>query len=76
MLFNVNNVTGKDNHNVRRMSMSDDNDLTLNEVCEILDKSPTTIKRYARENLLLTEQNGNVLSFSKAEVMRLACSER
>ncbi|AZG72168.1 helix-turn-helix domain-containing protein [Shewanella livingstonensis] len=56
--------------------MSDDNDLTLNEVCEILDRSPTTIKRYARENLLLTEQNGNVLSFSKAEVMRLACSER
>lgn len=77
MLFNVNNVTGKDNHNVRRMSMSDDNDLTLNEVCEILDKSPTTIKRYARENLLLAEQNGEVLSFNKAEVMRfLAFSER
>ncbi|ABI73041.1 MULTISPECIES: helix-turn-helix domain-containing protein [Shewanella] len=56
--------------------MSDDNDLTLNEVCEILDKSPTTIKRYARENLLFTEQNGNVLSFNKAEVMRYrACSE-
>ncbi|AZG33637.1 MAG: helix-turn-helix domain-containing protein [Shewanella psychromarinicola] len=57
--------------------MSDANDLTLNEVCEILDKSPTTIKRYARENLLFTEQHGNVLSFNKAEVMRyLAFSER
>jgi predicted site-specific integrase-resolvase len=56
--------------------MSDVNDLTLNEVCEILDKSPTTIKRYARENLLFTEQHGNVLSFNKAEVMRyLAVSE-
>ncbi|QDE30082.1 MULTISPECIES: helix-turn-helix domain-containing protein [Shewanella] len=57
--------------------MSDNNDLTFNEVCEILDKSPTTIKRYARENLLFTEQNGEVLSFNKAEVMRyLACSDR
>jgi len=57
--------------------MSDDNELTLYEVCEILDKSPTTIRRYARENLLLTEQNGDELSFNKAEVMRyLAFSQR
>ncbi|QIR15570.1 helix-turn-helix domain-containing protein [Shewanella aestuarii] len=44
--------------------------LTLDEVCKILDKSPTTIKRYARENLLTSEQNGDELSFSEAEVMR------
>ena len=44
--------------------------LTLDEVCTILDKTPTTIKRYARENLLSSEQNGDELSFSEAEVMR------
>jgi len=58
-------------------NMSDNDYLTLDEVCKILDKSPTTIKRYARENLLSSEQNGEELSFNKDEVMRyLAFSER
>jgi excisionase family DNA binding protein len=58
-------------------NMSDNDYLTLEEVCKILDKSPTTIKRYARENLLSSEQNGQELSFNKEEVMRyLTFSER
>ncbi|MGI2171187.1 helix-turn-helix domain-containing protein [Shewanella sp. MF05960] len=57
--------------------MNDNDYLTLDEVCEILDKSPTTIRRYARENLLLSEQNGQELSFNKVEVMRyLTFSDR
>ena len=51
-------------------NMSENDYLTLDEVCKILDRSPTTIKRYARENLLLSEQNGEELSFNKDEVMR------
>lgn len=44
--------------------------LTMDEVCKILDKSPTTIKRYARENLLSSVQRGEELRFPKEEVMR------
>ncbi|MBV7314704.1 helix-turn-helix domain-containing protein [Shewanella sp. NIFS-20-20] len=44
--------------------------LTLDEVCKILDKSPTTIKRYARENLLSSVEEGDDIRFPEAEVMR------
>lgn len=44
--------------------------LTLEEVCKILDKSPATIKRYARENLLSSHQDGEELTFPEGEVMR------
>lgn len=47
-----------------------DKRLTLDEVCKILDKSPATIKRYARENLLSSEQDGDNVTFPEAEVMR------
>jgi len=49
--------------------MSDDI-LDLNEVSEILSKSPATIKRYARENLLTNIGEGDELKFKKDEVMR------
>ena len=45
-------------------------ELTLDEVCTMLDKSPATIKRYARENLLSSKQNGDELTFNEAEVLR------
>ncbi|MGI2260703.1 helix-turn-helix domain-containing protein [Shewanella sp. GXUN23E] len=44
--------------------------LSLDEVCEILGKSPTTIKRYARENLLSSVEDGEELKFPEPEVMR------
>lgn len=44
--------------------------LTLEEVCKLLDKTPATIKRYARENLLSSKQEGDELMFPEAEVMR------
>ncbi|ABE54146.1 conserved hypothetical protein [Shewanella denitrificans OS217] len=44
--------------------------LTLEEVCKLLDKSPATIKRYARENLLSSKQEGEVLTFPESEVLR------
>lgn len=44
--------------------------LTLDEVCKVLDKTPATIKRYARENLLSSKQEGDELLFPEAEVMR------
>ncbi len=44
--------------------------LTLEEVCKILDKSPATIKRYAREHLLSSVTEGNEIRFPEAEVMR------
>ncbi|GGP46282.1 MULTISPECIES: helix-turn-helix domain-containing protein [Shewanella] len=50
--------------------MIDNDYLTLDEVCKILDKTPTTIRRYARESLLTSEQHGEELSFNKDEVMR------
>ncbi|ABM23691.1 MULTISPECIES: helix-turn-helix domain-containing protein [Shewanella] len=51
--------------------------LTLDEVCKMLDKTPTTIKRYARENLLSSVQENGELKFPEAEVKRyLAFSQR
>lgn len=51
--------------------------LTLDEVCKMLDKTPTTIKRYARENLLSSVQENGELKFPEAEVKRyLAFSKR
>lgn len=44
--------------------------LTLEEVCQMLDKSPTTIKRYARENLLSSVKEGENLQFPEDEVKR------
>ncbi|MBT1444546.1 helix-turn-helix domain-containing protein [Shewanella sp. JM162201] len=44
--------------------------LTLDEVAKILDKSPVTIKRYARENLLSAKGEGDDLVFKEEEVMR------
>ncbi|MBB1268918.1 helix-turn-helix domain-containing protein [Shewanella sp. SR44-3] len=44
--------------------------LTLEEVCKVLDKSPATIKRYARENLLSSKLEGDVLTFPESEVLR------
>ncbi|WP_299795318.1 helix-turn-helix domain-containing protein [uncultured Shewanella sp.] len=49
--------------------MSDDT-LDLEQVSEILNKSPATIKRYARENLLTNVGEGDELKFKKDEVMR------
>jgi hypothetical protein len=43
--------------------------LTLEEACKLLDKSPATIKRFARENLLSSKQEGDELMFPEAEVM-------
>lgn len=47
-----------------------DNLLTLEQVCELLNKSPATIKRYARENLLSSVKEGEELRFPEAEVKR------
>lgn len=44
--------------------------LTLDEVCELLDKTPTTIKRYARENLLSSVKENDELMFPAEEVHR------
>lgn len=44
--------------------------LTLDEVAKILDKNPITIKRYARENLLSSEGEGDEMKFKEDEVMR------
>ncbi|QSX30756.1 MULTISPECIES: helix-turn-helix domain-containing protein [Shewanella] len=44
--------------------------LTLDEVCQLLDKTPTTIKRYARENLLSSIRDGDNLLFHEEEVLR------
>lgn len=44
--------------------------LTLEEVCKVLDKNPATIKRYARENLLSSKLEGDVLTFPESEVLR------
>ena len=57
--------------------MNLDNLLTLDEVCKMLDKTPATIKRFARENLLSSVQDGDELKFPEAEVKRyLAFSQR
>jgi len=46
-------------------------------VCKMLDKTPATIKRFARENLLSSVQDGDELKFPEAEVKRyLAFSQR
>ncbi|MGI2022348.1 helix-turn-helix domain-containing protein [Shewanella glacialipiscicola] len=47
-----------------------ENLLTLDEVCKMLDKTPATIKRFARESLLSSVQEGNELKFNEAEVKR------
>ncbi|WP_372871480.1 helix-turn-helix domain-containing protein [Shewanella sp.] len=47
-----------------------DKKLTLDEVAKILNKTPVTIKRYARENLLSAEGEGDNLLFKEDEVMR------
>ncbi|GIU24475.1 helix-turn-helix domain-containing protein [Shewanella colwelliana] len=47
-----------------------DKQLTLEQVCEILNKTPTTIKRYARENLLTNVGEDDNYLFNEAEVMR------
>ena len=44
--------------------------LTLDEVCTLLDKTPATIKRYARENLLSNVAEGDDYLFNEAEVLR------
>ena len=44
--------------------------LTLDEVCELLNKTPTTIKRYARENLLSSVKENDELLFPAEEVHR------
>lgn len=44
--------------------------LTLEEVCALLDKTPTTIKRYARENLLSSVKENEQLMFPAEEVHR------
>lgn len=44
--------------------------LTLDEVAKILDQKPITIKRYARENLLSAQGEGDDLMFKEEEVMR------
>ncbi|QYJ86796.1 helix-turn-helix domain-containing protein [Shewanella mesophila] len=44
--------------------------LTLDEVCTLLDKTPATIKRYARENLLSNVAEGDGYLFNEAEVLR------
>ncbi|MGI1944166.1 helix-turn-helix domain-containing protein [Shewanella glacialipiscicola] len=54
-----------------------ENLLTLDEVCKMLDKTPATIKRFARESLLSSVQEGNELKFNEAEVKRyLSFSQR
>lgn len=54
-----------------------DNLLTVDEVCKLLDKSPATIKLYARENLLSSVKDGEELRFPEEEVKRyLAFSQR
>ncbi|WP_417761477.1 helix-turn-helix domain-containing protein [Shewanella sp.] len=51
--------------------------LTLEEVCALLDKTPTTIKRYARENLLSSVKENDQLMFPAEEVHRyLALSKK
>jgi excisionase family DNA binding protein len=44
--------------------------LTLEQVCELLGKSPATIKRYARENLLSSVEHEGELRFPETEVKR------
>lgn len=54
-----------------------ENLLTLDEVCKMLDKAPATIKRFARESLLSSVQEGGELKFNEAEVKRyLSFSQR
>ncbi|KFZ39064.1 DNA-binding protein [Shewanella mangrovi] len=51
--------------------------LTLDEVCALLDKTPSTIKRYARENLLSSVKENEQLMFPAEEVHRyLAFSKK
>ncbi|WP_076410015.1 helix-turn-helix domain-containing protein [Shewanella sp. UCD-KL12] len=44
--------------------------LNLDEVSKILEKSPATIKRYARENLLTNIGEDDELMFNEEEVLR------
>ncbi|MDX1451079.1 MAG: helix-turn-helix domain-containing protein [Oleiphilaceae bacterium] len=44
--------------------------LSLAEVCKLLDKPEVTVKRYARESLLPSVQEGKELKFPEDAVKR------
>ncbi len=44
--------------------------LTIDEVAKILEVKPVTVKRYARENLLNSVQEGDQLMFRESDVMK------
>lgn len=44
--------------------------LNLDEVCQVLDKTATTVKRFAKENLISSIEEGGELMFNEQEVFK------
>jgi excisionase family DNA binding protein len=44
--------------------------LSLAEACQILNVTETTIKRWAKEHLLKSVQNGDALEFPETDVLK------